>query len=85
MPAASGRCRPTLGEVTDQPARPLGFVHVRIWLALFVVSCAFELVTGLVLNQWMGWPPSLLGPALFASTWTGLGIAQNRYNAPRPK
>lgn len=72
--------------MTDgEPARPLGFAHVRMWLALFVVSCAFELVTGLVLHQRMGWPPSLLGPVIFATTWTGLGIAQSRYNAPRPK
>ena len=73
-----------MGAVTeDEPARPIGFFHVRLWLGLFVVACVFELVTGLAVNQHLSWPPSLLGPAIFASIWTALGIVQNRYNAPR--
>ena len=69
----------------DRPTRRVGWVHVRLWLALFVVGCGAELVTGLALHQHLPWPPSLPGPAVFASVWTGLAIAQNRYNSPRPR
>jgi hypothetical protein len=75
-----------MGAVTNHgPARLNGFAHVRVWLALFVVSNVFELALGLVQNQHLSWPPSLLGPIIFATAWTGLGIAQKRYNAPRPR
>ena len=75
-----------MGVVTDrEPARPIGFGHVRLWLALFVLGCVFELVTGLATYQRLAWPPSLLGPVVFASAWTALSIAQSRYNAPRSK
>lgn len=69
----------------DEPSRPVGFVYVRLWLGLFVIASVFELVTGLAIQQRLHWPPSLLGPAIFASVWTGLRIAQSRYNAPRPR
>ncbi len=73
-----------MGPVTDDELpRPIGFFHVRLWLGLFVLGCVFELVTGLALHQRLDWPPSLLGPVIFASLWTGMSIAQNRYNAPR--
>lgn len=60
-------------------------MNLRLWLGLFVIACVFELVTGLAISQHVDWPPSLVGPAIFASVWTGLRIAQNRYNAPRPR
>jgi len=55
-----------------------------MWLALFVLGCVAELVTGYAVNGRLPWPPSWWGPAAFASVWTGLMIAQNRYNSPRP-
>jgi hypothetical protein len=73
-----------MGAVTDnEPSRQVGFRYVRLWLGLFVVASVFEMVTGFAQNQRVTWPPSLLGPLLFASVWTGLRIAQSRYNAPR--
>ena len=75
-----------MGAVTDdEPTRPVGFVQVRLWLGLFVIGCVFELVTGFAQNQRLGWPPSLVGPAIFATIWTALSIAQRRYNAPRQR
>jgi hypothetical protein len=75
-----------MGAVTDEePAHSTGFVHVRLWLALLVLGCVFELVTGFAQNQRLGWPPSLVGPVIFATVWTGLSLAQRRYNAPRSR
>lgn len=55
-----------------------------MWLALFLLGCVGELVMGLALNQRLPWPPSLSGPVIFASVWTGLAIAQSRYTS-RPR
>jgi hypothetical protein len=75
-----------MGAVTDdEPSHPIGFVHVRLWLGLFVIGCVFEMVAGFAQNQRLGWPPPLIGPVIFATVWTGLGIAQKRYNAPRSR
>jgi hypothetical protein len=73
-----------MGAVTDdQPTRPVGFLYLRLWLGLFVVASVFELVSGYAQNQRVTWPPSLIGPTIFATVWTGLRLAQSRYNAPR--
>jgi hypothetical protein len=84
--AGSSGGRPTIGAVTNHdPARLIGFANVRLWLGLFVISNVFEQVAGLAQNQHLSWPPSLYGPIIFATVWTGLGIAQKRYNAPRSR
>jgi cytochrome c oxidase subunit IV len=61
------------------------YVYVRTWLALFVLGSVAEVITGYALNGRLPWPPSLPGPLIFASVWTGLAVVQNRYNSPRPR